>query len=153
MIGLGRGGGGLRSGAIILISQNEAFEFSIWMWENADVCSICLGVLQRAFGFFFGHRFGKWGEAGFRKYRYAMAKARWSGTSTACISTLDFLNFAGWDNHLCIKKSIQFLISKPDHMPCFSILLSDESICQSIDKCAGAAEGVKMSTNRYSFFN
>ena len=51
---------------------------------------------------------------------------------------LKFFEFCGMGQPSLYKMSIQFLINKPDLMPCFPTLLSDKSICQSIEKCVRA---------------
>ena len=60
--------------------------------ENADVCS----QRKRAVGSFFAIDSERGARIGLREYRCAMAKARWSGISTAILSTLEDDGWRDW---------------------------------------------------------
>ena len=67
-----------------------------------------------------------------------------SNVSFASLCVLKFFELCRMGQPSLYKMSIQFLTNKPDHIPWFSILLSDrESICQSICKCFWAVQNLQ----------
>ena len=67
-----------------------------------------------------------------------------SNVSFASLCVLKFFELCRMGQPSLYKMSIQFLTNKPDHIPWFSILLSDcESICQSICNCFWAVQNLQ----------